>query len=879
MAHQVADIRIEYMIDPLGIDTPSPRFGWKMASAEEDIVQSAYEITVAASGKTVWDSGKVASPVSIQIPYAGAELAPRTRYEVEIRTWDGAGNPGTPGKAHFETGWGRRRWAGPWINPLGNSSRTTSALGNFELPPVYYLRREFEVKGEVARARLYATSLGMSAGFCNGEAVSDELLSPGWTDYFDRVYYRTYDVAALLKPGKNALGFKLASGWYAGRISNIWNKGLPTYGSTPKLRAMLVVDYADGVSEVIATDKSWRWADTGRERYSEVYEGECCDYRMSLDGFSRAGFDAADWHEVGEGHEALRIVSFESQPVRRTQTLAPVAVTEPKPGVRVVDFGQNLVGREIVEAAIPAGAKVLIRHAEMLRKDGTAYLESLRTAEAASQLIGDGKPHRYEALFTFFGFRYLEITGDTESIDFGAIRAAVIHTDMERTGDFRCSQPMVSRLFRNIVWGQRGNYVDLPTDCPQRDERLGWTADTQVFLRVGSYNYQVGAFFTKYVADMETSRNEFGEYPPYAPFPYARDICWRTFNTGFGAAGWADAGVICPWEIHRKYADRRMIERHYAAMAEFVRNRKANSDNLVDSQACYGDWLNIGSPLPPEFVGTVHFAHSADLLREFAALLGKKEDEAEFSALFAAIKARIAELFLDGEGRLRTAWSGTKRSIDKGGTAGIPLSCRTQTGAVLALHFNLLPESSVDAVVRDLVADIEAKDFHLSTGFLGTPYLLPVLARFGRVDLAYRLLEQRTYPSWLYSIDQGATTCWERWNSYNHETGFGDVIMNSFNHYAYGAVGDFMYETIAGITPLEAGFRRFAVVPQPGGTLTSARGEYVSEYGKIVSEWRREKGRFALDVTVPPNTECEVTLPNGERKSVGAGVHHYECAC
>ena len=866
------------MMNPLGIDTPAPRFSWKMASGDAGILQSAYEITVAAAGETVWDSGRVESPVSIQIPYAGAELAPRTRYEVEIRTWDGAGKPGTPGKAHFETGWGRRRWQGTWINPYGNTTRTESALGNFRLPPVYYLRREFEVKGEVARARLYASSLGMSASFCNGEAVSDELFSPGWTDYYTRVYYRTYDVTALLKPGKNALGVKLASGWYSGRISNIWNQGVPTYGSLPKVRAMLCIDYADGGSEIVGTDKLWRWADTGRERYSEIYDGECCDYRMSLDGFSRPGFDDAAWHDAVECRDSVKMTAFESQPVRRIQTMTPVAVTEPKPGVHIVDFGQNFSGREFFDVALPAGAKVLIRHAEMLQKDGTAYLESLRTAEAATLVIGDGKVHRYEPLFTFFGFRYLEITGDTETLDFGAIRATVIHSDLERTGDFRCSQPQVSQLFRNLVWGQRSNYVDLPTDCPQRDERLGWSADTQVFLRVGSYNYQVGGFLTKYTADLESCRNELGEYPPYAPYPYRRSDMRPTDN-GFGAAGWTDAGVICPWEIYRKYADRRMLERHYAAMAEFVRSRKRNSDNLIDSQACYGDWLNIGSPLPPELVGTAHFAHSADLLREFAAILGRKEDEAEFAALFAAIKARYAASFLDGEGRLRTTWSGTKRSLDRGGTEGIPLSCRTQTGAVLSLHFNLLPESSVDAVVRDLVADIESRGTHLSTGFLGTPYLLPVLARFGRLDLAYRLLEQRSYPSWIYSIEQGATTCWERWNSYNHETGFGNVSMNSFNHYAYGAVGDFMYETIAGITPLEPGFRRFAVAPRPGGTLTSARGEYNSEYGRIVSEWRLENGRFVLDVTVPANTECEVSLPNGERQTVGAGSHHYECAC
>lgn len=873
MAHTAVDLRIEYLKNPLGIDVETPHFSWRMECAEDGACQSAYELTVSSDNEVVWSSGKVESAESIQIAYAGPALRSRTKYEVSVVTYDGTGRAGIPATGWFETGLGRSKWKNSdWIRgAYVESAETGHAKGGYL--PVYYFRQEFALKAKPVRARLYATALGLFEGFCNGKLVSDEQFAPGWTDYCHRVQYRTYDVTEMLTGGKNALGFKLGSGWYAGHISSAWIGGLPGYGDIPRLRAMLICDYEDGHSEVFGTDESWKVTSDGPERFSDIYDGETYDDRLALDGFATAGFPTQGWGRARIFTAGIPIQGTAYQPVRRTQIMKPVKMFRRHSGDEIIiDFGQNFAGRERIRFNLPEGGYVIVRHGEMLTQDGALYTENLRGARATTTFRSSGREIVYEPTFTFYGFRYLELTGDVLDIKEEDISAVVLHTDMERTGDFSCSNPLLNQLFSNCIWGQRSNYLDVPTDCPQRDERLGWTCDTQVFTRVGSYNYHTGAFFGKYLMDLELCRNEFGEYASYCPNPY-----WNDGYGDYGAAAWEDAAFICADEIYNKYNDRALLARHYEAMANCVRLRENTAEDLVWDQACFGDWLNTAAPLPPEMVGMAYFAHSADLVAKFARILGRDQDAEEFASLFERIRKKYASMFLDAEGHLRLTWDGTKRSYDAGDSVGVPLSCRTQTGAVLSLRFNLLPENVKGKVLADLVKDIHDHGDHITCGFLGTSYIAQELASRGEITAAYAILEQRSYPSWLYSVDQGATTFWERWNSYSHEKGFGRRSMNSFNHYAYGAIGDFMYEFIGGIRPLTPGFQHFEVKPCPGGSLTAAKAEYRSEYGLISSEWKINGGAFELQVKVPANSVCEVTLPDGQKFEAKAGIHQYSC--
>ncbi|MFF5262734.1 family 78 glycoside hydrolase catalytic domain [Actinomadura viridis] len=693
------------------------------------------------------------------------------------------------------------------------------------------LRKDFQVGKKVARARLYSTALGVYTAEINGRRVGDHELAPGWTDYNTRVQYQTYDVTKLLRAGGNAIGATLAPGWYAGHIAIF---GPAQYGPRPWLRAQLQIDYTDGTSQKILTDPSWRSA-TGPVQSSDLLMGESYDARQETPGWSRPGFDAAAWKPVLLNDQAKALpVAQPDAPTRVEREIKPVKVTSPKAGVHIFDLGQNMVGTVRLRVSGEAGRTVTLRHGEVLDKDGGLYTGNLRTAKATDTytLRGGGTTETYTPRYTFHGFRYVEVTGYPGTPGPDAVTGRVMHTSEPLTMSFKTDVPMLDQLHSNITWGQRGNFLTVPTDTPARDERMGWSGDINVFSRTATYNMDSARFLTKWMQDMRDAQTGDGAFPDVAP---------KVGFIGGGAAGWGDAGVTVPWNLYQAYGDRRVLETNYPAMRKWISYLENNSDGLLRPASGYGDWLNVDDETPKDVIGTAYFAYASTLVAKVARVLGKEDDAQGYDALAA---------------RVRAAFNGAY--VTEGGAR---VKGDTQTAYVLALGMGLLPESARKPAADRLVELIKARDWHLSTGFLGTPQLLPVLTATGHTDVAYRLLRQRTFPSWGYQIDKGATTMWERWDSIKPDGSFQDEGMNSFNHYAYGAVGEWMYENITGIAAGEPGYRRVVIRPRPGGDVRRAEGRYDSVYGPIRTAWSVRDGRFDLSVSVPVNTTAEVWVP------------------
>jgi alpha-L-rhamnosidase len=704
------------------------------------------------------------------------------------------------------------------------------------------LRKDFALDGEVSQARVYATALGAYELEINGSRVSEDRFAPGWTDYDKHVQYQTYDVTDLLQEGDNAIGAALSTGWYAGTIAIY---GPELYGEQPALLTQLEVRYADGRTERITSDGSWTSA-VGPIRTSDMQHGETHDARAEMPGWSAPGFDAEGWQPVvGKDGVTAELVAQADPPVRATHELAAQEITEPEPGTYIVDLGQNMVGTARLKVrGAQAGQQVTLRFGEVLNPDGTLYTENLRSAKATDHYIARGETEEvWEPRFTFHGFRYVEVTGyPGDSLPQDAITGVVLTSDTPQTGTFETSDPMLNQLQSNIEWSQRGNFLSVPTDCPQRDERMGWTGDINVFAPTAAFNADVSRFLgSKWMRDVRDAQRADGAVPDVVPFVPI---------VGAGNAGWGDAVITVPHTLWRTYGDTRVIEQNYEAMAAWLDYLTANSSGYLRPDAGYGDWLNLDDETPRDLVGTAYFAHVANLMAQMAEAVGKPDDAARYRTLFDNIRAAFQDAYL-------TAPDGT-------------LPGDTQAGYVLALAFDLVPDEDRAALAEHLVRNVAERDWHLSTGFLGTPELLRVLADTGHLDVAYRLLTQRSYPSWGYEVEQGATTMWERWDSIRPDGSFQDPSMNSFNHYAYGAVGNWMYRTIAGINddPAQPGYRHTQIKPQPGGGLTSAKATFESMYGTIVSSWRQAGPQLMLDVTIPVNTTATVWVPAADRESV-----------
>ncbi len=823
-------VRIEHLDRPLGLDEPVPRFTWRLASEARGEKQSAYRIVVARSGERVWDSGKVSSSDTTLVPYAGKPLEARARYQVEVEAWNRDGSASAKAVSFWETGV-LGNWSARWIG-----FSTVDSEREKESAPSPYLRRSFTLEAPVAAARLYATALGLYEARLNGARVGEGIFTPGWTDYRRRIEYQTYDVTSLLRQGENVLEVVLGDGWYAGSIG--WERKRHHYGPYPlRFLAELHVRRESGEPLVVATDESWR-AGEGPIRASDFLMGETYDARVEPKPVSPVSILASP---------EVVLVGQYSPLVERIEEIPAESRTEPWPGVYVFDFGQNLVGfaRLRVEEA-KAGTRVEIRFAEMLSPDGNLYTENLRTARSTDVYIARGGGSEvFEPHFTFHGFRYAEIRGYPGAPPLDALTAVVVSSATPAAGVFETSSPLLDRLQKNIVWSQRGNFLSIPTDCPQRDERLGWMGDAQIFARTACFNADVASFFAKWLQDVRDAQSDQGAFSDVAP---------RIVVTTDGAPGWGDAGVIVPWTLYRCYGDERLLERHYEAIRKWVEHIRSANPELIrknDLNNNYGDWVAIGSETPKELLATAFFAHDADLLARAARVLEKEDEASSYHALFERIRAAFVTSFLDGEGRVLGD---------------------TQTGYVLALRFGLVPDELREKAVSHLVRAIEEKGGQLSTGFLGVRDLLPALGDGGRFETAYQLLLNETFPSWGYEIRNGATTIWERWDGWTEEKGFQDPGMNSFNHYSFGSVGEWMYENVAGIDFDESAGEneRIVIRPRPGGGLTRARATYDSIRGEIESDWKLEGTRFELEVNIPVNVDALVYVPGEVGDADGA---------
>jgi len=857
---KVLDLRVEYKTNPIGMDEERPRFFYRLEGTS--IAQSAYRIVVTCEcGKVVWDSEFVEGTKTIQIEYQGLPLKAFTRYNWKVQVKDEKGKVSAWSKdAFFETGFLNTNWTAKWI---------TSNTCKLPQQPVQRLLRDFKPAGKVKKARYYATALGMYESAINGKKVSEDCLAPGYTDFYNRCQYQAYDVTDLIKPGVNRIATLLAEGWYCGRIARNWAGGNGSYGDYPVFKSELHIEYENGKKEIIATDNQyaqWNGAQSGLNSIcmSDIYMGE----------FFRSEADGDKWMLPGslelrpgtvsvidEPHVNNILVEWQSgAPIRRIAELKPVSITQRKSGNWIVDFGQNFAGRERISLKnVVAGTCIVIRHGEMLKKDGSLYTANLRGADATTTYIcdADKKSDVYEPRFTFFGFRYLEISGWPGKLTKDQIVGEVLSSYLPRTGNFSCSNPMINQLYSNIIWGQRSNFVDIPTDCPQRDERQGWTGDTQVFANVATYNAYAPEFYTKWIKDLNLCQSPNGSYPHIAPNPFRGN--WLG---AIGCAGWSDAGLICPDVMFSKYADTRILSLYFDKMCAWLDFQvKHANGSLIVNNAIYADWLNINAPTPPDLISTAYLAGMSRLAAKFAFILGREAD--------GEYRANMADAIAEEFG---------KKYFDKKGN----LTVKTQTAALLALHYELVPENAYQKTVDFLVKDIKVTHkTHLSTGFLGTPLLLKILTETGNIDLAYELLQQTTYPGWLYPVTQGATTMWERWNSYNHETGFGDIGMNSFNHYAYGAVGEWFYETICGIRPDDccedcAGFQAFTLAPQIGNSLTEASASLMTLQGEIKSSWKREGKTVTWSFTVPCNTLAVIEYPTTKKVPAVKGIEAEE---
>jgi alpha-L-rhamnosidase len=850
---RVVGLRCEHHVDPLGIDVVQPRLSWRTETEVPDWAQSAYELEVhdATTGDQVWSTGRVDSDESVLVAWRGPPLHARQACSWRVRVWGAEGDASEwSDEARFEIGLlTSADWQARFVTP------TLDDGGSEGTRPSPYLRRAFSVDGEVSSARLYVTALGVYEIEINGTRVGDEVLAPGWSSYDHRLRYRTHDVTDLVRNGENVIGAILADGWARGNLIDT----RAVYTDRLALLAQLELTGEDGTTHLVVSDPTWRSSADGPIRAADLYNGETYDARMEWDGWSSPEFDASTWAPTEVIDRSLdALCAPPGPPVRRIEELTPVEVTTSPSGETIVDFGQNLVGWVRIRVRGDDGDTITLRHAEVL-DDGELATRMLRSAKATDTYTLRGAPEgeEWEPRFTFHGFRYLGVRGWPGELKAGDVRAVVVHSDMERTGTFECSNDLVNQLHENIVWGMRGNFVDVPTDCPQRSERLGWTGDIQVFGPTAALLYDVSGMLTSWLADLAAEQTEQGVVPYVVP----------SVEPGMVSAtcGWGDVATILPVVLYSHYGDDGVLAQQYDSMRRWVDcERRATGDDLVWSGDWqFGDWLDPKAPpedpsaarTDPDLLATAFFAHSARLLADAALTLGHEDDAARFDRLANEARDAFRAEFSTPRGRLTS---------------------ETQTAYAIALGFELLDETQRTGATRRLATQVRNDGNVLGTGFLGTPWLCPALSENGREDLAYRLLLQQRCPSWLYPVTRGATTIWERWDAIRPDGSLNPGEMLSFNHYAFGAIGAWLYHRVAGLAPDRAhpGWKRFVVAPMPGGDLTHASARVLTPYGPASSAWSLEDGRFELRVTVPPNTRATVHVPGGEAPAdVGAGEH------
>lgn len=846
----VAAPSFEHCWVAVGVGTGAPRLSWKTI-AGPSWRQRAYELEISRGG--VVRTFPVASDGSVLVDWPDSPLTSREQAVVRVRVEGSDGH----WSAWSESGRVEAGLLSPldWTASGITSSWPEDSSDDRRRPPI--LRREFSVDGEIAQARLYVTAHGLYELELNGECVGDDTLSPGWTAYTERLRYYTYDVTSALRPGENAIGAWLGDGWWRGRIG--FDGGvLNLYGSDLGLLAQLEVTLSDGTMQRIGTDSSWRAAPSPILA-SGLYDGETFDAREVQAGWSEPGFDDRGWAPVRIVEFATgTLVAPEGPPVRCTQEIEPLSVKRTDSGSLLVDFGQNFAGRVHVTAAAGISSELTIRHAEVL-VDGKLYVRTLRRARATDRYLGSGGAIDWEPRFTIHGFRYAEISGFDGDPEQLRIVGRVYHSDMARTGYLTTSDPDLNRLHENVVWSMRSNFVSLPTDCPQRDERLGWTGDIQVFAPTASYLYDCSGFLTSWLADVAAEQRRFGTVPWYVPV-VPGPPAWTPIKPG---AVWGDVAVLTPWTVWERFDDRCLLEQQYESAKTWVDQiaALAGPSRLWDTGMQLGDWLDPTAP-PDDpaqavtdryLVATAYFAHSAERLADIARVLGREADVEYYSRLAAEVKEAFVAKWGDGDGLLKE---------------------QTQTAYALAIMFGLLgsdTKAAGDALAR-LVA---ARGNRIGAGFAGVNLVSDALTATDHADAAYNLLLERRTPSWLSMVEKGATTIWERWDSQLDDGTVNPGQMTSFNHYALGSIADWMHRVIGGIEAAAPGYRRVRFAPIPGGGLTSAQAHLESPYGPISSTWRIVDGEFTLTVELPTGTTGSVILPAGSEHEVGPGAHSF----
>ncbi|NCI49665.1 family 78 glycoside hydrolase catalytic domain [Sediminibacterium roseum] len=835
----VLALRTENAVNPLGVDAVTPRFSWQLSGAKRNTMQTAYDITVFSPDKKIaWHSGKTSSSQSVYVPYAGSTLESGKRYKWIVQVWDNNGTaPSKSDTAFFQMAFlNTGDWKAKWIGPGFTEDSTR---------PSPLLRKTFTTNKRIASATAYITAHGMYEAQINGQRVGDAYFTPGWTSYNKRLQYQVYDVTKLLVNGTNAIGVTLANGWYRGFIGFSGQQNV--YGKDIALLMQIEISYNDGSTERIITDESWK-SSTGAIRSSEIYNGEFTDRRLEKQGWSLANYDDSKWDGVSLVNGDMKtLIATYNEPVRPIDTIGVAEVLKTPKGETVIDFRVNAVGWVAfkLKGKGKAGDKIIISHAEVLDKAGNFYTENLRAAKAQDvYILKGGETEILQPHFTWHGFRYIRIEGYPGDINPGDFKLIGFHSDMANTGTFTSSSNLVNRLQGNIRWGQKGNFIDVPTDCPQRDERLGWTGDAQVFSRTASFNMDVHNFFVKWLKDVAADQLENGSVPHVIPNVLGKGAA--------GSAGWADVANIIPWNMYLAYGDKKILEDQYPSMQAWVNYITGVSKNdLWNTGSHFGDWLfyrpdddNDGRAAVTDkhLIAQCFYANSTQLLINAAKVLNRTEDVKTYELLLKRIKDAFINEYMTAGGRLVSG---------------------TQTALVLALNFDMLPEGLRQQAAQRLVDNIKSYGNHLTTGFLGTPYLCHVLTRFGFTDVAYKLLLQETYPSWLYPVKMGATTIWERWDGIKPNGTFQTPGMNSFNHYAYGAIGDWMYRVMAGLDTYEdgPGYKHIRIQPHIGGGFTNASATLKTFYGTLSSGWKIEGGKLMMDVTIPLNTTATLFVP------------------
>ncbi|WP_051959839.1 alpha-L-rhamnosidase [Sphingobacterium sp. ML3W] len=871
-------LRTEYKVDPF-IDELSPRLSWELQSKEFSQYQSAYRILVASSLENLnknkgdlWDTGEIKGQQMNQIHYAGKTLSSEKKVWWKVKVWDADGKEGawstaaTWEMAKLQAAEWKAKWIGADLNHLAQ-------VGAYHLPPSPYLRKQVSVTKKVKSARLYISSLGLHNFYINGEKVGSDYFASGWTDYDKRVYYNVYDVTDKVKKGQNAFGATLANGWYAGYLGYALLVGSPEvnrfYGDFPLLKAQVDVRYEDGSKEVFATDRSWK-IDTGAVLEADMLQGETYDARKEPANWNKVGFDDKQWSEVQEvaNKDGQALQLYPGQPVRVVEELAAKSIKKIAKDKYIVDFGQNFAGIVRLKLKGNVGDSVVLRYGEMLHPDGTLMTENLRKARATDTYVfkGEATEERWSPSFTFHGFQFVEVSGLKQDPDLDFLTGLALSSDLAQVGSFTSDNSMLNQLYSNIVWTQRANYLDIPTDCPQRDERLGWTGDAQVYMRSAIYNADVASFHKKWIRDLNDAQWSNGAFPIYAPMPVNAAGVAAIRATDSFSPGWSEAGIICTYEIFKAYDDRDIVKESLPYMMKFMSflKRRAQDNVLkegafddVDPKGGFGDWLSIGDKTSPDLVASIYYFYCARLMADMCEAIGEKELSTSFEQEASVMRAGFKKHYLGSDNKLKTnnAAYGDGQGYVEGGNG---FYGHTQTAYANAIYSGIFEGEDLRIAgnhLRQLVANNGDK---LTTGFLGFKPLLPALSATGSVDKAYKLLLSTEYPSLGYEVANGATSIWERWDSYTQDEGFvHNAAMNSFSHYAFGSVNEWMFEHMVGISALERGYSTFVIKPEiPTGDLAirQVKGAYHSIAGKIRSEWDYSGPVKLHTLEVPVNT-------------------------